>query len=215
MNAMLFMALFWAGVGCAFSYWLMFSWRGNCRMKTLMKTAALGLPAIGVTLVGWPLLALLGLWASVLGDYLLSRPGHRALLLGIAAFAAAHVAYIGHFVYGLGLDPVPDMETWIALGALLLLGLSTEIWLTPKTKDLRFAVRAYVMLILMMAVCAMLLGDNGGAAKLGAFLFICSDILLALELFVLKEQSALRKTLPFAIWPLYVLGQFGIQVAGM
>jgi len=215
MTVMVFMALFWAGVACAMAYWLMFSWRGTCQMKTLTKTAALGLPALGVTIAGWPLLALIGLWASVLGDYLLSRTGQRALLLGIAAFAGAHAAYIGHFVWGLGLDPVPDLETWAAIGGLLLLGLSTELWLTPKTGDLRFAVRAYVALILTMGVCAILLGENAASATLGAFLFICSDILLALELFVLAESSKLRRILPFAIWPLYVAGQFGIQVAGM
>ncbi|MGV6812372.1 MAG: lysoplasmalogenase [Brevirhabdus sp.] len=215
MKFFLFMGLFWAGVGCALFYWVFLAGRGPCRIKTLVKTGALGLPALGLTIVGWPLLALAGLWASVLGDYMLSRPGQKALLMGIGAFAGAHGFYIAHFVWGLGLDPVPDTETWIAIGGLLLLGLSTEGWLTPKTGELKSAVRAYVALILTMGVCAILLGPHGFAATLGAMLFIASDAVLALELFVLKETSPLRRLTPRVVWPLYVLGQFGIQVAGM
>lgn len=209
------MMLLWSGVAAAFAYWLMFSWRPSCAMGAWVRTAALGFPAIAVTLAGWPLLALAGLWASVLAGYFLSRPGARPMASGIAAFAAAHAAYIGHFVWGLGLDPVPDLATWAAIAAVIALALSTEVWLIPATGQLRSAVRAYVALATLLAVCALLLGQNGALAKPGTMLFIASDLLLALELFVLAPGSRARGAAAFLIWPLYVAGQAGIQLAGL
>ena len=195
-----------AGLACACLYWGVYCWRGPSLGKTIIKTAAIALPALGVTLAGAPWLAVAGLWACALGDYLLSRTGEATLKAGIGAFALGHVLYVVAFLASFGWGAGPDGVTVGVVASLVLLGLSTEIWLTSRTGGLRAAARVYVGLILTMGAVAALPSMPRETVLVGALLFIASDLILSLDLFVLAGGWFHRLT-PFLIWPLYAVAQ--------
>lgn len=187
------------GAGLAVLYLLHYCHRYRSWTKTSVKTGALGLPLVGIAWAGWPLPVVLGLGACVLGDFLLSRPGVRALRAGIVGFATGHVLYVLALVSGGELH-----WPWGLALALVALGLSTEIWLQPHTGVLRLPVRVYVALILAMGIAAGATGS--GLLIAGALAFIASDLLLSVDLFR-RPAGRVARVAPFAIWGMYVAAQ--------
>lgn len=209
-----------------FSYWIFWAFRDHVDLNgAAMKTAATGFlaglaltqPVSGIQLIG------LGLAFGALGDFALTWRSQAAFRFGMAAFAAGHLAYIAAFcLRGQTIsEATPSatslsgytIVTLVALAALLL---STEIWLAPRTAALRWPVRGYVVVIGLMGLVALLLPphpENAGASylQIGATLFILSDLLLALRLFVFPTAKA-ATTLSLTIWPAYWLGQFLIML---
>ncbi len=165
------------------------------RPKSLCKTLSVALLALAAAVMDAPDLIVAGLALGAWGDFCLSRPGQGAFLAGMGAFGLGHLAYAAVFLGAGG----PLSPYWLAgLGAL---ALSTEFWLAPRTGALRWPVRAYAAIIALMALAASTLGLTLAAA--GAFLFLLSDLLLALDLFLLPPQAAraaLRRTLWVAYW---------------
>lgn len=176
------------------------SWTGSA-----VKTTATGALALYALTTQAPGLITLGLALGAVGDFALSRPGKPAFLAGMAAFAAGHLAYAVAFRGWMG----PGVAPWqiAALITLALLILSTEVWLAPRTADLRAPVRGYALIIGAMAALALLLPPAGLITALGAALFVLSDTLLALRLFVAGTLAA-RLALGAAVWPAYWLGQY-------
>ncbi|WP_413870121.1 lysoplasmalogenase family protein, partial [Albidovulum sp.] len=118
----------------------------------------------------------------------------------MAAFAAGHLAYGAEFLApGVRPPAIPAL-------ALIALALSTEAWLAPRTGALRWPVRGYVAVITLMALAALTLPSSRWPALLGALLFLASDLLLALELFVLPG-GGLKRAAGRALWAAYWSGQ--------
>ncbi|MCB6178661.1 lysoplasmalogenase [Rhodobacter sp. Har01] len=162
----------------------------------LVKTASTALLALGGLVAGAPAAIVAGLAFGALGDFALARPGERAFLAGMAAFGAGHLAYAMAFWTG---DPGP----WWAVGAVLALAGSTEVWLAPRVpRPMRWPVRAYVGLIAAMGVAA--LCQSGSAVLAGVGLFLLSDTLLAWEKFVAGNPVRLASR---AVWVCYCSGQ--------
>ncbi|NGM45637.1 lysoplasmalogenase [Rhodobacter sp. SGA-6-6] len=178
-----------------------------------VKTASTGLLALLLwRFAGLPLFwtIALGMTLGAAGDWFLARRGEAAFLAGMAAFGAGHLAYAGGMLarsLELGLDGV-SLAEGTALAALLALVASTEVWLAPRTGALRWPVRAYVLLIGLMGAAAVLLPAHPGqpALRLGAALFLASDLLLALRLFVVADPAR-QRALSRALWPAYWAGQ--------
>lgn len=166
---------------------------GPSARRSALKTAPVAVLAVGALAFG-PLWLALGLGLSALGDWALSRDGDRAFLAGLISFAAAHLAYIALF-----------SGAQVPLGALVLLALaiSTEFWLIPHTGALRWPVRGYVGIICVMGAFALGLPQ----ARLGAGVFIVSDLILAVQLFRLRPGTALYKLAGRALWGLYIAAQ--------
>lgn len=185
------------------------SWR-----RSIHKTLPLLLFALAGFWTGAPAFLVAGLFLSALGDFGLSRDGDSAFLYGLSAFALAHVLYILHF---LALADLPLWEVFstapIPAIALVALVVSTELWLAPHTAALRWPVRAYVLVIGLMGLSVALLPF--GASTLGAALFILSDLILAIELFRMKEDDPRRRTAGLMIWGFYIAGQALILVGGV
>ncbi|TNE93294.1 MAG: lysoplasmalogenase [Rhodobacteraceae bacterium] len=169
------------------------------RAKSVSKTAAVVALVPMAGLAGAPLPILAGLALGAVGDFALSRDGQRAFLVGMAAFAAGHLAYLWAF---LDLGAMPSGWTI----ALIALGLSTEFWLLPRTGGLCWPVRGYIWIIVAMAAAAMGLPGGLWPVIAGSAAFVASDMILALELFVLRDARA-KLFASRALWVLYWGGQ--------
>lgn len=164
--------------------------------KSAVKTGAVAaLAALGASL-GAPGLAVAGLALGALGDFFLSRPGDRAFVAGMAAFAAGHLAYAA-LCYEIGVGVLPTLPAL----ALTALGFGAAVYIAPRAgAALCWPVRGYIGVILAMALAA--LGVRAPLVTLGALLFAGSDFLLALQLFVLPE-GRVRRGVGSAVWALY------------
>ncbi len=165
------------GAGFAALYGLRFCFTAPSAAKTAVKTLSVAAMALAAPFLGAPWLVALGLAFGAAGDFFLSLRGERRFLAGMAAFAAGHLVYAAAF-----LDAGAAPPGLAFLAPLLLLGLSTEFWLAPRTGSLRWPVRGYVLVILLMTAAAF--GLPPGAVTLGAALFVLSDFILAVDLFV-------------------------------
>lgn len=205
---------------CFLTYWVIWAARdGIGGPGPQVKTASTGLLAVVAfthPASSFQLIAL-GLAFGALGDFALTRRSQTAFLLGMAAFAAGHLAYIAAFwlraqsVADAVPPAAPSGLSLAALIALALLLLSTELWLAPRTGALRWPVRGYVIVIGLMGLTSLLLvphPETAGATylQIGAALFILSDLLLALRLFVFPIGTTAQK-LSIALWPAYWCGQ--------
>ena len=201
-------------LGAALAYWLGFATREvKGTAGVVVKTASTGLlalVALAMPYGGWFWLIPLGLALGALGDLMLALGGVQRFLAGVAAFGLGHLAYAAGLLWRSGeirFDGLSVAEL-SALGLLLGLLVSTEGWLAPRTGALRQPVRGYVGLIGVMGVAAVLLPAHPGQGvlRLGAALFILSDLMLALQLFVVKGPGV-RRALALALWPAYWAGQ--------
>lgn len=180
-------------------------WSGSA-----IKTVSIAALALAGLAGGAPGLIVFGLALGAAGDFALSRPGKAAFLAGMAAFAGGHLAYaLAFWQRGAALGgPAFGVAQIAALMLVALLLLSTEVWLAPRTGALRGPVRGYGLIIGAMAATVLLLPAHGGGAiiALGSGLFLLSDTLLALRLFV-ATAPARQRLLGLAVWPSYWLGQ--------
>lgn len=214
LGEMLALATALMSLAAAVAYWVQFATRelkgtAGAVVKTA-STALLAVLALAMPYGGWFWLIPLGLALGALGDLFLALGGVQRFLAGVAAFGLGHLAYAGGFLWRsdeIGFDGLSVAEL-AALSLLLVLLLSTEGWLAPRTGELRQPVRGYVGLIGLMGVAAVVLPAHPGQGvlRLGAALFILSDLMLALQLFVVKDQGA-RRGLALALWPAYWAGQ--------
>lgn len=204
-----------AALAAALVYWLRYCTRDDPGLAgAAVKAASTALlAAILWTAVAlgqglWPIA--LGLTLGALGDWFLARRGQAAFLAGMAAFAAGHLLYAGGLLARsaeLGLDGWTSAEI-VAAGILACLLASSPFWLLPRTGALRVPVAGYVAMIGLMGLAAILLPAHPGqgGVRLGAALFILSDLLLALRLFVV-QTPARQALLSRLLWPAYWAGQ--------
>lgn len=196
-------------LGCAVTYGVRYCWQdGTSWQRSAVKTAAMAFLAIGGDVQGAPLWVVAGLCLGALGDFFLSRRGTGMFLAGMAAFGAGHLAYAVYFV---GLANTPAF--FLPMAAVLIgLAATTEVWLAPHTGALRWPVRVYVGVITVMGIAAF--AQAAPLILIGAGLFILSDLLLALTLFVVPAASW-RWVLAVSLWAFYWLGQFLILQGGL
>jgi uncharacterized membrane protein YhhN len=149
-----------------------------------------------------------GLVFGLIGDVCLALKGNKAFKAGLVAFLLGHVLYVVAFA---GLTRPSD---WLALGHLLILGVSLGVFwrLRPHLGAMTIPVGVYVLVISLMLAAAWVaflnpdLKSTGARALLvGACCFYLSDLFVARERFV-RSQFANR------LWglPLYYGGQFCI-----
>tara|TARA_X000001316_G_scaffold12178_1_gene6066 strand:- start:5010 stop:5663 length:654 start_codon:yes stop_codon:yes gene_type:complete len=196
-----------ASIALGVLYGVAFCWRPHSLLKLIVKTGSTALLALWAYLLGGPVLLVAGLALSALGDFFLEADENDKFLLpGMAAFFAAHVAYIALF-WAL---PQAD-RTLLILAAqigLIACGVVFIRWLAPwVTKDMRFPVIGYGAIILMMGAAALRLDPTYLPVLLGALMFIASDVILSFQLFV-RPADAPKRALPsIALWFLYYGGQ--------
>ena len=181
--------------------------------RSAVKTLAVALLAVLAGMQGGPLLLVLALALSALGDLFLSRDGDKPFLAGLASFLGAHLAYVALFVMlGGGFAAFATTPSrGVAVGAAVLLGLGMLALLMRRVgPELRLPVTAYVAAILAMVATALTL--DAPLVIAGALLFMLSDALLATEKFLLPAISQQREWMRYAVWGLYYLGQLAITL---
>lgn len=181
--------------------------------RTVAKTAAVFLIALIAIERDAPVLLIAALLLGSLGDAFLAHDGEKAFLGGLAAFLAAHIAYVALFVMsGNGLSYVAANPRRLFLAILLAVfcfALMRRLW-PAIARELRIPVVVYMVAILGMGIAAATL--ERPAVMLGAVLFIVSDAILAREKFLLAPGSPeLNWTRP-AVWSLYYLAQLLIAL---
>lgn len=189
-----------AGAALALAYLVGQAGRAGDRPlgAAVVKAGSVAVLALAGLAGGAPGLVVLGLALGALGDFALARPGQRAFLAGMAAFAAGHLAYAACFAAAGGV-PAAGL---LAAGMVLAAGAAAA--LGPRQGALVWPVRAYGAVIGAMAACALALPDP--LAQAGAALFVVSDALLAVALFRRPGPGAAR-VLGLAVWACYWGGQ--------
>lgn len=142
-------------------------------------------------------LILLGLLASLVGDVFLMLPDPSKLLHGLVSFLIAHLFYIAAFTVEGGRAPIGYIIPFVIYGVVML----RALW--PHLGPMKRPVMVYVGVILIMAwqaanrwIDARL--DGSLLAMIGAYLFVMSDSVLAVERFRGSWRSA----------PLWVLSTY-------
>jgi uncharacterized membrane protein YhhN len=139
-----------------------------------------------------------GLSFSLLGDVLLMLPADR-FIAGVAAFLAAHLAYLIAFTTYVPLAAVPTVFASIGV---IVAAILIALWRSLPGR-MRPALVVYAVLLGAMAAQAisqavLLPSASAVAAALGAALFLLSDSTLVSNRFVR----------PFRLSPLVVLGTY-------
>ncbi len=149
--------------------------------RSAARAGSVGLLALLAFLQGGPFLLVAALVLSAAGDAFWSREGERALLGGLAAFFAAHIAYVVLFLR-MGDGAAGFLaEPWrsglaLAMTVLVLATLRFSRWRVSKAWRLPLAAR--IMAILAAGLAA--LTTHALALIGGGVLFVVSEALLAL-----------------------------------
>lgn len=183
------------------------------------KTATTALLAFWAYLAGGPILLAAGLGLSALGDAFLGAGDEdRYLLPGMAAFFAAHVAYVALFWNQM--QVAPGLAIMAAQAALSLFA-AAFLWfiISSVDKPMRAPVVAYTLIILLMGNAALRLPADMWLVAYGAIAFIASDMILSFNLFRLDKQAPVRALTSRLVWGLYYGGQlmiaYGFVQAGL
>ncbi len=196
------------GIGAALAllYWTQVG-RPKALWRAAVKTASVVALVFAAVAGDAPTALGIALLLSSSGDWALAQPGRDRLVEGMIAFGIAHLSYIVLFLMHYDPDGA-DAWRWAALVALLVFGavMARLLWL--RAGALRGAVMAYLGVILLMGLFALGLPGALWGAMLAAGLFVLSDTLLSLELFVLRH-ARVKRAAALAVWPVYWGAQAG------
>lgn len=175
------------------------SWR-----RTVAKTGSTALLAVIGIVEGGPGLLVVALALSAAGDAALAQEGEGWFLGGLGAFLAAHLAYVAlFFLSGEGTSLALTVGGGIAVAIFAGIVL-TRLW-PALPGAMRPPVALYVAAIVAMGVGALWTGNALVIA--GAFAFMASDAILAIDRFVLAAASPHKAWTATTLWWLYWGGQ--------
>jgi alkenylglycerophosphocholine hydrolase len=149
---------------------------------------------------------LAGLLFSALGDVFLSISGKGYFLYGLGSFAIAHVMYISAFLRNVYLF---RMRSFLVL-PFIIYGIVFGYFLFPHVGARLIPVAIYFCLILLMAFSTILGKDNSPVLILGAFLFLLSDSVIAVNMYLSKVPNS-----SFWIMITYFSAQFLLTYGSM
>ncbi len=141
------------------------------------------------------LLVIMGLLFSLAGDYLLMLKGSATFLLGMLAFMFTHICNGSYFYLRMG-KRIPHIKKLYPItGLLILIAGSIYVVLFPFLKSFAIPVLVYMILITTMTFLAAATGQVASLAKTantwfipGALLFVFSDGLLAMNMFMIQNH---------------------------
>lgn len=199
-------------VAAAVFYAIILDTRSNL-LRTLVKTAAVGLLSVLAFMEGGPLLLGAALALCAVGDALLSRDGDRAFLAGLLAFLAGHGVYVGLFLWLAGGDFARASEAWrIGLAGLLAFAAMVNLALLLRRvgPGLRLPILLYTLVVTAMTAASLV--QTNPWVTVGALLLLVADALLAVERFLVSSVSPQRGWMRQLSWALYYAGQLIIAL---
>lgn len=144
-------------------------------------------------------LLLLALGFSLIGDVFLTLPIKMAVHVGILAFMATHCSYISLFLKSLQLQ----RKNLFAFLPILLFVLISFYFLSPYLGEMKIPVAVYLCLLTLMVFCSFQVKPQSLLLRTGACLFLLSDFVLSLDLFILSHN----KLIAVLIMLLYYIAQ--------
>ncbi len=136
----------------------------------------------------------IGLFTSFLGDLFLIYPGKGFFLAGMAAFFITHICYTIFFLKANNVKFIKATEFVITAILITIVAVKLLDFLKPYLGELALPVKIYMAAIcIMTATAANLIGDkklkNLGITYFlpGALLFVLSDSVLAINMFLYKD----------------------------
>lgn len=194
------------GAVLALVFWLGYCWRGPSWTRSLVKTGSVAVLALAAFGQGLPVLGA-ALAFGAFGDFCLSRVGQTWFLAGMGGFGVAHLLYTFLMFDGVALP-----GRWPLMIGLGLFGAAMGWALWARAGALRVPVMVYLVIIMAMALTALALdtGPFWPVVTVSALLFVLSDTILAVELFLIPVGHRLSRYLPFLVWPSYWLAQAGL-----
>jgi alkenylglycerophosphocholine hydrolase len=140
------------------------------------------------------------------GDVILDIDRVRFFVPGLAAFLLGHIGFLA--LFWMRRSFAGSRRVWAI--PVLLVALTMAIVLIPRLGPFMAPVLAYLAVITIMTVLA-IMSDVRPMAAAGAGLFMLSDALLALAKFVFNGQPSPLFTIPVYFAGLFLLG-FGILI---
>ncbi|MBR9833740.1 MAG: lysoplasmalogenase [Alphaproteobacteria bacterium] len=203
-------AILYISIAISVVYGAFWCHRPTSLVRAAAKTSTIALLALWAHLEGGNFLLVAALALSSVGDaFLAADDEDRFLLPGMAAFFAAHVAYVVLF-WATGAWETPPLI--LALQVILTLGGAAFLfYIVPWVdKMMRLPVIAYTIIILLMGNGALRMQPQFWIASVGAIAFIASDVILSFNLFRLDKSAPIRAVTSRAVWILYYGGQLMI-----
>lgn len=168
--------------------------------RSFWKTIPIGIMTVGALILDGPLLLAVALLLCAIGDYFLSLDDDW-FVAGLSAFLTGHIAYILLFAsIGGGLE-----WQWATLFILMYSGFFAR-YLWSVVGKYRWPVLAYIIVITVMAAVSLTLPPVNFLVVAGAFIFVVSDSVLAIRMFVARNMIA-KRTMSWIVWITYILGQ--------
>ncbi|MDF1608063.1 lysoplasmalogenase [Hoeflea sp. YIM 152468] len=189
-----------------FGIYLLLLNRSTSLIRTIAKTVAVGALAGLALQAGGPMLLVLALALSALGDAFLAHEGDGAFLGGLGSFLAAHIAYAVLFFSS---GPGMTAAALPGLMAVVVFAIAMGSLMVRRAGPLALPVAAYVLAIAGMGLGGVTLG---GMVLSGVALFMASDAILGSEKFLMAGTSPLRRISGPAVWLLYYAGQLLITL---
>ncbi len=124
---------------------------------------------------------LVGLVLSLFGDLFLAIDGRTPFVAGLAAFLAAHLAYVAAFA-----DRGLSTAVYLPLFGVAAAAVAIGTWLLPTVpRELRIPVLAYIAAISVMVAFSVSTQDHAADWRIpvGAIAFYLSDITVARDRF--------------------------------
>lgn len=195
----------------ALIYGVWFSLAGASWPKSCVKTGSIFVLALVAWLAGGPVALVLGLVLGAVGDFWLSRDGEMAFLFGLLSFALGHIAYV---ILLLQFDAAAEVTVWTVAMLAFAAGMALYLW--PHAGALRGPVLGYVVVIGVMGVLAIGLPEALRWGTIAALVFVVSDAILSIEVFVVPEGAKIRQITSRAVWATYFAAQclFLLSFAG-
>ncbi|WP_454784466.1 lysoplasmalogenase [Legionella sp. WA2024007413] len=173
-------------------------------LTTLFKILPIAILMVFVVQTNPPrhlkILLLCALGFSLIGDVFLTLPTKVALQLGILMFMGAHCMYISIFLINMRFQ----RKNLFFFLPVLVFVLISFYFLSPYLGDLKKPVAIYLCLLTFMVFCSFQVKQPSLLIQTGACLFLLSDFVLSLNLFVLSDN----KLTTILIMLLYYAAQF-------
>jgi len=133
-------------------------------------------------------LIVVALVASWVGDLALSFDGKTPFVVGLVAFAGAHIAYIAAFFARSALDTTTLAIAGVAMAAFAIVVIR---WLSPhRPEELKIPIIVYVVIISVMVATAFATNatDPDIRIPIAAVAFAASDLFVARQRFVTSSR---------------------------